>query len=143
MAFDISTLKPDTKNLLFKNLVTAEFMMGEKNEKDRLDEDEPQIIPRKSPYRNESNANFLLHNQDEVVKIMPERKRRRAHQRNNIVEPDKMEIHGKEIERDKAEQTGSITKEFAIEVDKTQILSAGLDGTPQNSKSTNKQKQLQ
>tara|TARA_B110000285_G_C14624069_1_gene380402 strand:+ start:90 stop:212 length:123 start_codon:yes stop_codon:yes gene_type:complete len=40
MAFDISTLKPDTKNLLFKNLVTAEFMMADKSDNDDI-EDEP------------------------------------------------------------------------------------------------------
>jgi hypothetical protein len=69
MSFDVSTLKAGDKDLLFKNLVTSEFTMMRAPPPPPDDpfwknRGAPQIMPRKSPFRNSSNVNFLLHNED-------------------------------------------------------------------------------
>lgn len=75
MSFDVSTLKPDEKQLLFKNLVTSEFTMMRTKPPPPDDpfwknRGPPQIMPRKSPFRTSSNANFLLHNKDNDISLV-------------------------------------------------------------------------
>jgi hypothetical protein len=109
MAFDITALRPDEKQLLFKNLVTSDFTMMRAPEPDANDpiwegQGPPQIMPRQSPFRDSSNVNFLLHNEDEVIKLMPASKRIKLFKQNNVVVTDNVAEFQREMDHDRSQR---------------------------------------
>jgi hypothetical protein len=119
MAFDITALRPDEKQMLFKNLVTCDFTMmrgapPDPNDPIWKDQGPPQIMPRKSPFRDSSNVNFLLHNEDEVIKLMPASKKIKLFKQNNVVVVDNVQTFKKELERDREERKAAMREKNGI-----------------------------
>ena len=109
MSFDVSKLHPDQKNVLFTNLVTSEFtMMRSKPPPDNdpfwKNRGPPQIMPRKSPFRNSSNVNFLLHSDDKNIKLMPPSKKVKLFEKNQVVVVSNAANFQKEMERERLEK---------------------------------------
>ena len=48
----------------------------------------PDLIPRTSPYRSSSNANFLMHQRDEVPKYLQDREKVKVYKRNSVIATD-------------------------------------------------------
>jgi len=61
-------------------------------------------MPRKSPFRDSSNVNFLLHNEDEVIKLMPASKRIKLFKQNNVVVTDNVAEFQREMEHDRGQR---------------------------------------
>ena len=76
MAYDIESLQSGERHQLFRNLVRWGFMAGRHEAPE--DEDAfwermgglPNLGGRPSPYRHDSNANFLIHENDQILQRM-------------------------------------------------------------------------
>ena len=128
MTYDISHLKPDEKQILFKNLVISEFTMMQ-HELPAADDPfwegrpPPNIMPRKSPFRTSSNANFLLHQKDEVKhqkKGTPNKPRTRKYSQKQVVNTRAQEVYAAEV-REKQRKM-KVKREAALRVAREEAL---------------------
>ena len=61
------------------------------------------MMPRKSPFRNSSNVNFLLHNEDNEIKLVAPSKKVKLFEQNHVVVVNNAGNFQKELEREREE----------------------------------------
>ena len=107
MTLDFSRLSPSKEDLVFTNIITSDFTVT----RHETPLTQPRIGrklklgPRQSPFRTESNMNFLLDENDfYITKPRPDQTIDALYEANSVVEGKDLDLIRKSVERVKIEK---------------------------------------